>query len=201
MERFVERLAKTSPLTDAVNPYARNWSKANAVRRHNLLTYLRGMLAVQPRLLLVGEALGYRGGGVTGVPFVSETLLLTHPRYANWDFRPNPATSPQAEASATIVQAVCDQLDLAALHWNAFPFHPHRPGNPLSNRKPTAFELTLGKPFLLALIAGYDIETVVAVGNSAEKSLTALNIPHRKVRHPSHGGKSAFRDGLLSLTV
>ncbi len=200
MKWFVERLARTVVSAETRNPYTHNRTRSNAARRHNLSVYLTQMLARQPRVMLVGEALGYRGGGVTGVPFVSHNLLMTHQFYAGWEMRPIVTTLPQSEASSTILHAVCDAVGLHALHWNAFPFHPHMAGRPTSNRKPAAGELAQGGAFLQLLLNQFEIETVVAVGNSAEKSLTALNIPHTKVRHPSHGGKQAFHKGLLALT-
>jgi uracil-DNA glycosylase len=80
--------------------------------------------------------------------------------------------------------------------WSAFPWHPHLPGRALSNRTPTPAETALGAPFWQALVDLFDIQNVVAVGNVAHRSLqrTGLEVP--KVRHPSHGGRSGFKQGL-----
>ncbi len=200
MKWFVERLARAAVSAETRNPYTHNRTRANAARRRNLLTYLTEMQAVKPHVMLVGEALGYRGGGVTGVPFTSQALLTSHHFYAAMPMRLLATKQPQSEASATILHAVCDDVNLHALHWNAFPFHPHKAGQPTSNRRPTAGEIAQGGQFLQMLLEQFESETVVAVGNSAEKSLTTLQIPHIKVRHPSHGGKQAFHAGLLALT-
>jgi uracil-DNA glycosylase len=130
------------------------------------------------RLLLVGEAAGYRGARVSGLPFTSERQLT--------------ATGP-AEATATIVQRTLAELGVAddVLLWNLVPTHPHRPGRPDSNRPPTRTEIDAGRPFLEALASG---RRVIAVGRLAARELGAAS-----VRHPSHGGAAAFSAGLATL--
>ncbi|MGH7359288.1 MAG: uracil-DNA glycosylase family protein, partial [Candidatus Rokuibacteriota bacterium] len=90
-----------------------------ALRRARLARYLEARAGA--RLLLVGEAAGYRGARVSGIPFTSERQLT--------------GRAP-GEASATIVHRVLVELGLAedVLLWNVVPTHPHRPGCPDSNR-------------------------------------------------------------------
>jgi uracil-DNA glycosylase len=123
-------------------------------------------------VILVGEAAGYRGARVSGIAFTSERQLT--------------GTGP-AEASATIVQRVLDELGIAdkVLLWNVVPTHP---GTPLSNRRPTRAEVVAARPFLDLVTQG---RRVVAVGRLAE---AVLDAPY--VRHPSHGGAVAFAEGL-----
>jgi len=123
-------------------------------------------------VLVVGEAAGYRGARVSGVPFTSERQL---------------SGSGPAEATATIVHRVLGELGLehTVLLWNVVPTHP---GTATSNRAPTRREVDAGVPFARRLAEG---RRVLAVGRLAE---TALGAPY--VRHPSHGGAVAFRDGL-----
>ena len=127
-------------------------------------------------MMLVGEAAGYRGARVSGIPFTSERQLT--------------GTGP-AEATATIVHRVLAELGLEedVLLWNVVPTHPHRPGEPRSNRLPTRDEIEAGRPFLRALARG---RLVVPVGRLAEAALGAPG-----VCHPSHGGAAAFRAGLV----
>jgi uracil-DNA glycosylase len=140
-----------------------------ALRRARLRAYLERRRAAP--LLLVGEAAGYRGARVSGIPFTSERQLTG---------------SGPAEATATIVQRTLAELDLDALCWNVVPTHP---GTESSNRRPTPPEVAASLPFLEELVAG---RLVVAVGRLAARVTGA-----RYVRHPAHGGATAFRVGLL----
>ena len=87
------------------------------------------------------------------------------------------------------------ELELAddVLLWNVVPTHPHRPGIPSSNRRPTAAEVREAMRFLLELAAG---RRTIAVGRLAHSVLGG-----RYVRHPSHGGSAAFRAALLLSIV
>jgi uracil-DNA glycosylase len=125
--------------------------------------------------VLVGEAAGYRGARVSGIPFTSERQLT--------------GRGP-GEASATIVHRTLAALEIEndVLLWNVVPTHP---GTATSNRAPTRAEVAAGRPFLLELTRG---RTVVAVGRVAA---TALDVPY--VRHPSHGGAVAFAAGLRTM--
>ena len=71
------------------------------------------------------------------------------------------------------------------LCWNVVPTHP---GTERSNRRPTRPEVAGGLPFLERLARG---RHTIAVGRLAHSVLGG-----EYVRHPSHGGATAFRDGL-----
>lgn len=202
---FVERLVALPESPGAFNPYAGGGPAA--VRRDNLALYLARMAAHRPRLLLVGEAPGYRGCGVTGVPFTSEAVLLGEPSPfelfgATAGFRASDAASaPRREATATVLWTTLVALDCLPLLWNACPLHPHRPGEQASNRPPTAAEVMVGRPFVETLLALYRIERVVAVGRKAAAALDAWGIAAAAVRHPGHGGKAAFVSRLEELGI
>ena len=202
--QFVTRLKRISPPPNCINPW-RGRSAAAQLRQANLTHYLEQMVAQQPTSILVGEAPGYRGCGLTGVPFTSERILVEG---AAGLFGPDSSfkicgdsLKPVSEASATIVwetlQVYPEQLPLI---WNACPFHPHKPGNVQSNRPPNQPELLIGIKMLRNLLKLFpEINCIVAVGNRADEIMTRHHIDHYKIRHPSHGGKKEFQAGAKQI--
>jgi uracil-DNA glycosylase family 4 len=150
------------------NQYARS-----ALLRDRLRVYLDAH--ADAPVILVGEAAGYRGARVSGIPFTSERQLTG---------------SGPAEASATIVHRVLAELGVEddVLLWNVVPTHP---GTARSNRAPTRREIAASRPFLDALTRR---RRVIAVGRVAAR---ALDAPY--VRHPSHGGAQSFAEGLRHM--
>ncbi|HEV2720447.1 MAG TPA: uracil-DNA glycosylase [Thermoanaerobaculia bacterium] len=201
-DRFIDELARTAVPARACNQYDRG-DAANAVRRRNLRLYLEQLDAIGPRLMLVGEAVSYRGGRLTGIPFVSESLMLcgVGDVLGEGYRRATTTVKPSTEASATMVWATIRHIEPLPLLWNAFPFHPHIDGNPFSNRMPTSAELVIGAHFIEMLLRLFPIECVAAIGNAASTSLTRLGVEHVKVRHPSQGGKRKFVEGMARLSA
>src|SRR6476660_3413810 len=71
-------LGPRGPALAVVNPYrdsdpALDWPGAAKRRRENLEAYLERV--GEPRLVLLGEALGFRGGRFSGIAFTSERQL------------------------------------------------------------------------------------------------------------------------------
>lgn len=161
---------------------------------------LRAFFGTQPRWLLLGEAAGYQGAHVSGIPFTSERLLLEGaiPRVDIGGRRLSTRGRPWSEPSATTVWGTLHALGRAedTLLWNAYPWHPHKPGVMQSNRTPTPLERRAGLPVLAAVLAAFPGVRCFAVGRNAEASLAEVGIPATPLRHPSMGGATAFRDGL-----
>ena len=74
IQAFVERLAAVEA-GPACNNFFNRSVPANELRRRNLEIYLQEMLDRRPRVLLVGEAPGFRGMRITGVPFTNRTII------------------------------------------------------------------------------------------------------------------------------
>lgn len=140
------------------------------MRCDRLRAYLESRAAAP--VLLVGEAPGYRGARVSGIPFTSERQLTG---------------SGPAEATATVVRRVLAELGVEddVLCWNVVPTHP---GTATSNRRPTRAEVAAGLPFLRRLAEG---RRAIAVGRLAHEVVGGAY-----VRHPSRGGAARFREGL-----
>jgi uracil-DNA glycosylase len=159
---------------------------------------------VDPLLILVGEAPGYQGCRMSGVPFTSEYHVLAGgiPRVSRaWQEFGCPAMArqgPWREPSATVIWGSLHELGLAdrIVMWNACPWHPHKPDELYTNRAPTGAELRAGLPALEALRAMFPDTKLVAVGNVAAKQLRHLGVQCQQVRHPAYGGATDFRNGL-----
>lgn len=204
IDDFVDRLASVRTGPGCAN-FLDHSVPANALRRRNLAIYLQEMRERSPKVLLLGEAPGFRGMRLTGVPFTNRTIM-EGPANAFGLFGPGKgyvlppdAAGVAAEPTATVMWDVLAELGFLPLLWSACPWHTHVPGKPLSNRTPNASEAALGTPFWQALAAEFAIETVVAVGNVAHHSLQRSGLDVTKIRHPAHGGRSGFKRGLEEL--
>ena len=201
IKNFVEALAKVESSGNFFNQYSYDLDE-NFLRRNNLVLYFQQMANLKPQTLLVGEAPGYRGCRLTGVPFTSEFILLNGIEKLGLfgesrGYQKTPESAKLAkEASATIVWETLLTTASIPLIWNAFGFHPFQGTNHQSNRKPTSSELLIGREFLQQLIQMFEIKTVVAVGNTAQATLNVMKITSLKVRHPAYGGKLEFGNGI-----
>lgn len=194
VERFLRRLA-SAEIGVTFNQY-REWVPGlddgpDAPTRR--LANVRAHLSARQSdcgLLLVGEAPGHLGARFSGVAFTSERQLAPERRTSTH-------TAGYAEPSATIVTGtlITLALDHATVRWNACPTHPHRPGEPRSNRTPTAEEVEHGRTLLVDLIAALAPGRIVAVGRVAGRLLPDAPC----VRHPARGGATAFRQGLAAI--
>ncbi len=161
---LVERLARAG-IGETFNQYA-----GSTLLQDRLRSYLAARRETQ--IVLVGEAAGYRGARVSGIPFTSERQLT--------------GTGP-AEGTATVVHRVLAALGVEdeVLLWNVVPTHP---GTETSNRRPTRAEVAASSAFLHELTRD---RAVIAVGRLAAGVLGA---PY--IRHPAHGGAAEFEQGL-----
>lgn len=177
---------------------------ASQLRRRNLSRYLELMAARMPRTLLVGEAPGYRGTAVTGVPFMSVREITSAPGLvggaADGDDYEVPDEPPfvREATSQAMWSTLAEDAELPLL-WAAFPLHPHEPGHPFTNRRPTPTEIRAGLSVTLALVHAFKIERVIAVGRVAQAVLAPHFPAIPYVRHPARGGVAQFRSQLRDL--
>jgi len=197
IERFLQRLHNVKNSDRVYNPYRQPHLL------NNLRVYLNGVVSAPgERVLLVGEAPGYKGCRITGIPFTSSEQITrsSHPFFLKirneLQFE-----KLESENSATIVWEFLQTRTVVPLCWNSFPFHPFKVGKPDSNRAPNREELTLGLGYLQELMDMYKPARIAGIGRKGEAAIRALS-PHGEavyIRHPSHGGKNEFMRGMERL--
>ena len=219
--RFISHLTE-SPSPDGVfNPWA-DVDKDNdlgpqspRIRKKHLRHFLEIRLE-SVKHLIIGEAVGYRGGHFSGIPMTSERILLgfqkekgIHPEHILRGLEPQRTSKPErmplgfSEPTATIVWGAIlnsgSKPDRFVV-WNAFPWHPYDPEKGmLSNRKPKAKEMGRCLSTLETFVDLFPDTTVIAMGRVAEEWLNRLGTRCHPVRHPAQGGANAFRRQFLSL--
>jgi hypothetical protein len=220
IDHFVTQLREFSA-PNVFNPWAafdatHDASREAPVVRARQLTAYLSERASRARLLLVAEAAGYQGAKFSGIAMTSERILLGHLAargiapdavvHAPIERTSRSAQKPLGfnEPTATVVWSTLLGAGLDPrlwVNWNAFACHPHRPGEPLSNRTPTRAELEAGRPLLRSFLQLFAHAEIVALGRHAAQSLTLLEVPHRAVRHPSMGGATRFRSEILAIAA
>lgn len=203
--RFINLLENTPASPGLFNP----WVQPNdddaagqgpATRLERLTQHLS---APEIRWIAVGEAAGYQGARISGIPFTSEALLMDGaiPRLGH-SGRLSSRPKPWSEPSARILWELLYRYDMAedVVLWNACPFHPFGNG-PYSNRTPTTGEVRLGLPLLRLLVDENPNARFLAIGNRSANALGSLGIPHTALRHPAYGGKAELDSQLRAVSI
>jgi len=86
IELFIKDLTEYIESSESTNLYGGN-SGESQIRRENLQLYLEKMQKLNPSFLLLGEAPGYRGCRLTGIPFSSERILEKTDFFRNQGFK------------------------------------------------------------------------------------------------------------------
>lgn len=208
IDTFIEMLTSTiSSSNNLTNMYSPEYDP-NGIRRNNLKNYLIQLKNENAKYLLLGEAAGYNGCRLSGIPFTSEYLLVNginirnKKYFGNNKYKVYNLQSPQKEQSATIVWNTLRELGHVPLLWNALPYHPHKEKNYKSNRTPSNEELNIGKNILIELLKIFSQIQIIAVGNKAESILINMNIDYiDKIRHPANGGRNDFMRGIINNII
>ncbi len=191
------------------NPYRQQTAgldRAGAAPRRlrNLQGYLE--LVGRPRWLLIGEALGYRGGRFSGIAFTSERQLAGGPAHRlAWAAAASPpfaATSRNPalwlEPSGSVVWGALGGRPRGVLLWNAFPWHPPGRRGALSNRRPESALVAANLHVLELLLEAAGAARPLAVGRTAAAALGRLGVAAPVLRHPAYGGAAVFRRQLAA---
>lgn len=202
IEFFLDSLKRQKTTSTVTNPYLDDGLV------NNLRLYLEYMSNIQgKRILLVGEAPGYKGCRITGIPFSSVKVLMgtEHPLFHT--IKPQLSLSDDAlrnmtsENTATIVWQYLVDKKTVPLFWNSFPFHPHPKDKENKNRAPNSKEVAQGIIYLQQLYTIFQPDIVAGIGvkgvECAKRALPELTVKY--IRHPSYGGKSEFIEGMNSI--
>ncbi len=147
---FVAELA-TLRFADAFNPYSDTCAKCDAdgapmIRAKMLTDTLEAAVAQPLDAIWIGRDLGYRGGRRTGLAFTDDVHLREHGR--RWGIGVKRPTSGNAvpERAATVIWNLLDRIEAPIVLWNAFPLHPHKPGDPFHGLISTSISIVRPGP-------------------------------------------------------
>ena len=197
IESFVESLKLQQNTSTVSNPYLSDDLAAN------LQCYLEAMMSVAgKRVLLVGEAPGFKGCKLTGIPFSSGKMIEESDHRLFRSIKKELTISEiDSENTATMVWEYLARKRTIPLFWNSFPFHPHPENNLHKNRAPNKNEIATGVSYLQNLAEIFQPERIAGIGHAGTRCAT-LAFPDREIayiRHPSYGGKSDFVKGMNKL--
>ena len=169
---------------------------------NNLEAYLKYLLRYRSDILLIGEAPGYRGCRLTGIPFTSGNVIKTSEHNIFREIG-REIVLPQvvSEKTATILWGFLGINKAVPILWNAFPFHPHQSRKTEGNRRPNVSEIEEGTTYLKLICNLFKPKKLCSLGRVGE-SILKIVFPKEEIiyiRHPSHGGKKDFIEGMTEL--
>lgn len=205
VKEFIDYLGQIETSESAENLYSGD-SHESEIRNQNLYIYLTRMQKLTPTILLVGEAPGYKGCKLTGIPFTSEKILIKDYYFdvlgeEQGYKHVNSIDKLQTEVSAFVVWNELNKYKELPVMWNIYPFHPFHFPNQNQNRKPSSAEIKIGKEIFIEFLNLFDIKKIGAVGKVSESGIRKLklDIEIKYIRHPSYGGQTQFKKGLWEL--
>ena len=151
-----------------------------------------------PPLFVLAEAPGPWGCRFTGVPITSEEQLVD-PSFPHSGEQTSRREQPHKEYSASIYWRVLAPYSKHLLTWNTVPFHPFKPGKPMSIRTPRVSEIKRFTPLLAQMLDILKPDRMVAIGRKAERAYSLVGCQATYVRHPSQGGALLFEKGMRTI--
>lgn len=158
-------------------------------------------------VILVGEAPGYKGCRLSGIPFTCEDMFMQEwiPNLMgnNLGYRIVSENKPEHELSASTVwpklREWYNKHGYVSLLWSICPFHPHKENNEKSNRTPCAKEIYQGKEILVKLLELFEIKHIGSIGRKAEGAIRSIGYNTFYLRHPAYNGCATFRNNIDSF--
>lgn len=198
-----------------------NSLEASRWRRQNFIAYALPRLG-RANTFVVAEAVGYQGGRYSGIAITCERMLLgLHSTVDANQLAEIPLWRTSSQMSEhiksiqrekgfneptdtvvwnAIIENGINPYDIFL--WNIFPFHPYKPGEPMTNRTPTDEEQQLGWEYtkklldLNAILGGGDRPLILAVGQKSADTMGKFGIIPLALRHPANGGANKYREGF-----
>ena len=199
ISKFVNRLCERSSNEVVFNPYQDDRLAIN------LEKYLQFMKSEEGnKILLVGEAPGYAGCKMTGIPFTSGQAICKIDHSLLIKLRDVVSLRKvESEKTATIVWEYLAKKESTPLLWNSFPFHPHPLNSPEDNRAPTNAEVEEGVSYLRELFEIFKPTVIAGLGRAGERcsKLAFKDKSILYIHHPSRGGKSKFIEGMDGIII
>lgn len=199
--RFVSDIGEVEETDTTTNPWSPRRTHGEA-RRLNLALFLQESYDKSCPYLLIGEAPGFHGCRVTGIPFTDERTIKENAYFRRHFPRVAEKFSECPEIGATVkepsAKAIWGAFERVSPEkppclWNIFPFHPFDPDKGVwSNRTPTEEEARSGVNWIERFIRILKPKKIVAVGRIAAHHLNAAGIHANRVRHPANGGIPEF---------
>ena len=166
-------------------------------RRRNLALTLDAAFDLRVRTIWIARDLGYRGGRRTGLALTDEvhldSLSLLYEGLAVKKATKGPVVG---ERTAKFIWKMLLRISQPIFLWNVFPFHPHKPDEPMSNRRHSTKEREICGRFLHQIVDLLQPDHVIAIGRDAHMAVEGLGIDCTQVRHPSYGGQSIFMEQI-----
>lgn len=186
------------------NPYTEVCPQADlleapTVRLENLCAVVDACIQKKVDTIWVARDLGYRGGRRTGLALTDEANLSAMGEMLGVSLQKATKGPIVAERTAATIWETVRRLEQPVFLWNVFPFHPHEPELPFTNRCHTRAERRRCEPILSELLRLLRPNKIIAIGNDARAGLADLGATSSSVRHPSYGGKPEFLAGLSQL--
>ncbi|MFX1453827.1 MAG: uracil-DNA glycosylase [Promethearchaeota archaeon] len=201
---FLEKLTKRESSQTVFNQYK------SPFQHNNLFIYLNQAQINGADILFLGEAAGYKGCRITGVPFSANYNIKNSKCFSQ--LRKSlflGQIDEKRESTSTIFHEFINKkpsIYNKIVVWNVFPFHSYDSGNHNSNRTPSHQELVEGQDFILDLFKIFKFKQYYPIGASAETCLTEMRVNNIippfeffRIRHPSHGGKVDFIKGMKRI--
>ena len=193
-------------MENVFNPYAdycgiHDRDDAPQRRRRNLASTLDAALNLRVRIIWIARDLGYRGGRRTGLALTDEVHLDSLSFLYGGELRVKRATKGPVvgERTAKFIWKMLLRIDQPVFLWNVFPFHPHKPDDPMSNRPHSTKERDMCRQFLYRIVNLLQPDHVISIGRDAHIAMEGLGIGCLQVRHPSYGGQSIFMEQIEEI--